>query len=328
MASQTVTPSKARLIEVDGNPIPEGARVNYAETPDGMRLRYSFWNSEKRPTLGTVIILQGRAEYIEKYFETVTELRQRGFAVLCFDWRGQGGSERLIGDGSKGHVDHFDQYLTDLDTILTDVALPDCPAPFYLLAHSTGGLIALLAAPALGNRIRRMVLISPLLSLRGLPISQNWVQRIGGILSFLGFGRTSVGWGGRSAESRSFIGNNLTSDTKRFARNTAMLAKQGESAVSSPTVNWIFAACRAMDRINEPGYAGKIHIPTLLVAAGNDPVVAPQAVEKFGDKMRSGSFLTIFGSKHEILQERKAYREQFLSAFDAFIPGTDDDLKN
>lgn len=326
MAIQSAPSKKARLIEVDGNPIPDGARVRYIETPDEMLLRYAFWNAEKRPTLGTVIILQGRAEYIEKYFETVSELRQKGFAVLCFDWRGQGGSQRLIGDGAKGHVDHFDQYLTDLDTVLSDVALPDCPGPFYLLGHSTGGLIALLAGPALGNRIRRMVLISPLLSLRGLPISQRWVQRLGGILSFLGFGRTSVGWGGRSSESRSFIGNNLTSDTKRFARNTALLARQGDSAVSSPTVNWIFAACRAMDHISQPGYAGSIHIPTLLVAAGNDPVVSPEAIEKFGNRMRSGTFLTIFGSKHEILQERRVYREQLLSAFDAFIPGTDDDL--
>ena len=33
---------------------------------------------------------------IEKYFEVVGELRRRGFAVAVLDWRGQGGSSRLL----------------------------------------------------------------------------------------------------------------------------------------------------------------------------------------------------------------------------------------
>lgn len=40
--------------------------------------------------------------------------------------------------------------------------------------------------------------------------------------------------------------------------------------------------------------------------------------------LRLGTLLTIDGAAHEILQERDLYREQFLAAFDAFIPGTDD----
>ena len=34
--------------------------------------------------------------------------------------------------------------------------------------------------------------------------------------------------------------------------------------------------------------------------------------------------LTIDGARHEILQEADVYREQFLAAFDAFVPGSDD----
>ena len=52
-------------------------------------------------------LFQGRAEFIEKYFETVRELRARGFAVATIDWRGQGGSERALADPRKGHVGDF-----------------------------------------------------------------------------------------------------------------------------------------------------------------------------------------------------------------------------
>mgnify|MGYP000459942891 CR=1 FL=1 len=311
------------LLDIDGNPVPKDGRTGFIETPDGARLRYALWKPTQRPNKGTVILLQGRAEFIEKYFETVGELRARGFHVVTFDWRGQGGSSRLLGDPTKGHIDHFNQYLTDLDTILTEVALPDCPAPFYFLAHSMGGLIALLAAPALGNRVRRMVLLGPLLSLRNLPISQESVARIAGFLSIIGFGRTSISWGKRSLEQRAFVGNNLTSDTVRFNRNGELLSANPGLGLSSPTVSWIFAACRAMARLKDPEFAGTIGIPTLLIAAGNDPIISPQAIERFGNRMRSGAFLTIFGAKHELLQERDIFREQTLSAFDAFVPGTE-----
>ena len=45
---------------------------------------------------GTVLILGGRGEFMERYFETMNDLMRRGFAVASFDWRGQGGSDRLL----------------------------------------------------------------------------------------------------------------------------------------------------------------------------------------------------------------------------------------
>ena len=66
----------------------------------------------------------------------------------------------------------------------------------------------------------------------------------------------------------------------------------------------------------------KIHIPSLLIAAGADEVVSTPAIEDYTKGLRSGTALTIDGARHEILQEADLYREQFLAAFDAFIPGT------
>lgn len=323
MANTEPKKPRAKFVRVEANPVPDDGKVGYVETPDGARIRYGVWKSALRPSKGTVLILQGRAEFIEKYFETVRDLQERGFGVISFDWRGQGGSSRLLNDPIKGHIENFDQYLVDLETIISEVALPDCTAPFYFLGHSTGGLIGLLAAPALGNRIRRMVLCSPLIALRNLPIKQETVQRIGGVLSFVGLGRSSVSWGGRSNRARSFVGNNLTSDTARFDRNGKIVEANPDLSISNPTVSWVFSACRAMEQLQDPGILSAINIPTLLIAAGNDRVVSPQAVERFGDRLRSGAYLTIFGAKHEILQERDVYREQLLAAFDAFVPGTE-----
>jgi lysophospholipase len=68
----------------------------------------------------------------------------------------------------------------------------------------------------------------------------------------------------------------------------------------------------------------RLKVPMLVIAAGNDQVVSTSAVEAYAGHLRLGSLLTIDGAAHEILQEADLYREQFLAAFDAFVPGMDD----
>ena len=295
--SQTGQKKPVSLFATADNPIPDGARTGRVQTPDGVAIRYARWEPLLRPSKGSVIILHGRTECIEKYFETITDLRERGFGVLTFDWRGQGGSTRLLKDPKKGHVENFNEYLTDFETVLMEIALPDCKAPHYVLGHSTGSLVALLAAPALSNKIRRMVLVSPLLKLSGLPMRQSTMQRILGALTFIGLGRLFVPRDKSIGNQKTFISNKLTSDTRRFERNRNIVEHVDALAISYPTISWVFAACRAMVRVGAPGYSSAISIPTLLVAAGNDTVVSPSEIEVFGKKMRSGAFLTITGGK-------------------------------
>ncbi len=82
---------------------------------------------------------------IEKFFEVIGDLRARGFAVATIDWRGQGGSQRLLPDPRKGHIGDFSAYQLDLEVLMREVVLPDCPAPivraraFDGRCHHAGG---------------------------------------------------------------------------------------------------------------------------------------------------------------------------------------------
>src|SRR6201982_1616203 len=78
-----------KLISIPANPVPDEAATAMLQTPDGVLLRYARW-APPPGRKGTVCIFQGRAEFIEKYFEVVRDLRARGFAVATIDWRGQG----------------------------------------------------------------------------------------------------------------------------------------------------------------------------------------------------------------------------------------------
>lgn len=315
----------AVLFETPDNKSPVGAYAGYVTTSDGAQLRYARWASPHRVSQdnpkGTILLLHGRSEFIEKYYEIITDLLDQGYDVLTFDWRGQGASQRLLKERLKGHVEHFNQYLIDLETILTEVALPDCKPPFSIVAHSTGSLVSLLAAPALSNRVHRMVLLSPLLELNNIPLHQKTLRRISGFLSFLGFSRNYILRQGVSPELRTFEGNRLTTDKGRFEVTKKFLFKFPLLGLGGPTIGWVFAACRAMDKVREPGFASGVSIPTLMVIAGNDQVVKPSVSEAFAQSMRSGGSVMITGAKHEIMHERDVYRDQLLAAISSFIPG-------
>lgn len=84
------------LVSLSINPVPSGAKVTAFDGYDGLKLRCALWEATRGPSRGTVCIVQGRGEFIEKYFEVIADLRRRGFAVATFDLRGQGGSERML----------------------------------------------------------------------------------------------------------------------------------------------------------------------------------------------------------------------------------------
>lgn len=303
------------------NPAPERSASGYFAAHDGKRLRYGLFGATARPLKGTVVILPGRNECIEKYFETARDLARRGFGSATFDWRGQGASDRLLGDAARGHVRSFLDYAKDLDRFFDEIVLPDCRGPFYLLAHSTGATVALLDAAAMANRVRRMVLIAPLLALYKSPLSMPAIGRLATALTWTGFGRRYIAGG--PPRFTSFADNVLTSDPTRYQRNAALYQAFPQLAVGGPTVSWIRAACQAAAALQDPHFLAGMQIPTLIVAAGADRVVSNTAIEHFARQLRVASLLTIDGARHELLQEADFYREQFLAAFDAFIPGTD-----
>jgi lysophospholipase len=313
-------PLLAGLVEIPTNPIPKGAVVDTVSTDDGVGLRYARWAPNRSPVRGTVVILHGRTEFIEKYFETINDLRRRGFAVATFDSRGQGGSTRLLGNSRKGHVRDFADHVNDFETIMQEVVLPDCPPPYYVLAHSTGAAIALLSAERLRTQIDRMVLTAPLLALAyGTP---RLLAQVTGFLMHFGLGEAfSPGAGSALMQTQPFAGNPLTSDPARYQRALAVVDAEPAVGVGGATIGWVNAAMRACMRLAEPDFAETVPMPVLIVLGGADTIVSNLAAEEFSRRVKTAAHLRIPGAKHEILIEKDQFRDQFWVAFDAFVAG-------
>src|SRR5271165_5041263 len=174
------------LASTNDNPAPPGAVEETVQTADGVRLRSVRWTPEGAAR-GTVAILEGRGEFVEKYFETTSDLLRRGFAVTVLDWRGQGGSDRPLRDRRKGHVDDFSQFDHDLDALVAQILEPHCPRPWFGLGHSMGAAILLLVEADGRCRFERLVLTSPMIAVKGVD-HRGPARFVVGILDALGLG--------------------------------------------------------------------------------------------------------------------------------------------
>ena len=309
-----------KLVSIPDNPVPDDAVTGKVRTPDGVELRFSRWNTPVTAA-GTVCVFTGRGEFIEKYFETVRDLRQRGFTVATMDWRGQGHSSRQLSDPRKGHVESFSDFEVDVETFMQQVALPDCSPPYFALAHSMGGAVMLRVAHSGKRWFERIVLAAPLIDFprarASLPL-----RVLIRTLRHAGFGNSYVpGSNVDRARASGFAGNPLTSDPVRYARNAAIFDQDPTLGIGSPTVAWLDAAFETMVAFRAANYPSRIDQPVLMVAAGGDIIVSGAAIKEFAARLPAGSHRVIEGARHEILQEQDGYRSQFWAAFDAFVPG-------
>ncbi|RMF09051.1 MAG: hypothetical protein D6773_02080, partial [Alphaproteobacteria bacterium] len=86
---------------------PPGGHIDYFEADDGLAIRFGLWRP-RGVVQGTMLVVHGRTEFIEKYYETIHDCLDRSLAVATFDWRGQGLSGRGTADPYKDHQDSFD----------------------------------------------------------------------------------------------------------------------------------------------------------------------------------------------------------------------------
>lgn len=313
-----------QLVLTPDNPAPPEANVAAIRAIDSVVLRVVRWHPAG-PSKGTVVIVQGRAEFVEKYFETAAELLDRGLTVVAFDWRGQGFSARELDNGRKGHIDDFILYERDLEAVLDQALLPFCPKPWFALGHSMGAAVLLQQARYGRSPFERLVLTAPMIEVYGLSLPTT-ARVAAKVLDLCGLGGAFIPRGGETAIlTRPFEDNKLTSDPKRYARNANVVAAAPAVAIGDPTVGWVDAAFALMDQFKDPEFARRTLTPVLVVSADDDRVVDPLAVERFAMRLKAGRLIHIPFARHEILMERDEIREQFWAAFDAFIPGTRDE---
>lgn len=272
---------------------------------------------------GVCVLLNGQTEFIEKYFEVIDELRGRGFAVATMDWRGQGGSSRVLDDDHrKGFVGDFAEYDEDLDTLLNWIVTPML-APGekpVALAHSMGAHNLLRALARTPGRFAAGVLNAPMIAISFRGQKEFLVRAVTALQMWRG-NRTDWVWGmeGRDPHKQNFSTQMVTSDPQRFERTQMLLREHPDLRLAGATWAWLAAAIGSMDWLKAPGRPEGITTPLLVVGAGADRICITPAIKAFAARLPHGEYLEIADAGHEVLMERNPIRAQFWAAFDTFM---------
>ena len=292
----------------------------WMRTDDDVRLRAALWRTDDPK--GTVVLLQGRTECLEKLAVPAAEWIARGWSVITLDWRGQGLSERLVEPRLKGHVGDFAEFQRDLDTLLAQPRLHDLPSTRILMAHSMGGAIAVgaLARADIAAQFKAAILSAPMLGIAlSYPMrAAAWLTvKIGLALGMQDrwppFGPVDTPYvltDGVTADN-----NVLTSDSQMWDWMVATAHAHPDLSIANPTLSWFAAASHEIRRLATLSAAT---IPTLCLLGSRERVVDPKAV-RLGAKRLGADLAEIEGSEHELLIERPELRAQVWQAVDSFL---------
>ncbi|OQW98505.1 MAG: hypothetical protein BWK74_04415 [Desulfobacteraceae bacterium A6] len=292
---------------------------DYFTSSDNVSIRYGILDCGAKTKKGSIILLGGRKEFMEKYAETIEELKQRQFDVYSMDWRGQGLSSRLLANRHKGHINDYSEYIEDLNYFVNNIVKPGAVSPLIILGHSMGGHVALRFLHDFPEAADKAVLTSPMIDIN-IPSFPRWLVRFFAFCAAgAGFGHSySVGSKGYSASNIKFEGNTLTSDPVRFMDEHRAIAESSELALGGVTYGWLAATFKSIDILSCAEYAGKIKTPVLIISAGKDRIVSQAAQREICSIMGKGAFVCIPDSFHEILKERDTVRKTFWKEFDEF----------
>lgn len=287
---------------------PPGGRSVWL-TPPGARIRVAWWKAGDK---GTVVLLPGRTECIEKYGRAAGDLVARGYSVITIDWRGQGLADRALADPMSGHVGDFSEYQADLDAMLAEADRAGLPAPRYLMAHSMGGCIGL---RALMRRVpfRAAVFSAPMW---GISMAA-WLRPVAQMVTAMSgaFGqahRYAPGTGAKTyLVDAAFEGNVLTTDRDMWDYMRAQVVAHPELSLGGPTLAWLRAAlreCAALSVLPAPG------VPAICAVGAAEKVVdtAPMYLRMAG--WGTGQLDLYSGAEHEIIMETPAIRKRFFDS--------------
>jgi lysophospholipase len=286
---------------------PHDVRASFVTTLDGARVRVACWNSTA--VNGTVVLLPGRTEYVEKYGRAAKDLAQRGFATLVIDWRGQGLADRALVDPMVGHIESFAQYQQDLDAMLAFASHQGMPEPYYLMAHSMGGCIGLRGLMR-GIPVQAAAFSAPMWGILLSAWMRPFAQTIASASRVFGFDqRYAPGTGAKTyVVEADFAGNTLTTDPQMWAYMHDQAVAQPGLTLGGPSLGWLRAAlseCSALAYMPSPD------VPTLCALGTAEKIVDVAPIHNRMARWPRGKMQLFAGSEHEVMMEQPATRKQF-----------------
>lgn len=259
---------------------------------DRVSLRYAV-SGNPAPDTPPIVLLHEMAASMETW-EPAIEVLARDHHVIAYDWRGCGGSEKIVGSVS------IDDHVNDLMALLRMLDLDRKP---IIAGIAVGGAIAASFAAAHPDEIAGLIIVCPAMGIaaESVPGRLAYIKRIedDGMRSVVD---ESLAGGyperfrvGREQEFAEFRARWMAGDARSFAATFRMLL--------------------ALDM---PPVLARIRCPTLAVAGQYDPNRTPEYVKGVA-AMIPGAVLKVVPGGHHMPHQIPSICAEFVSAFAASL---------
>lgn len=261
-------------------PVPEGL-AGRLHGSDGAELALRDWPVGDGPARATVLLVHGLGEHIGRYAALAQRLNAWGYAVRGYDQYGHGRSA-----GPRGGLTGDSRLLDDLACVV-DATRAQQPAgqPLVLLGHSLGGLVAALFVARALRPVNALVLSCPAFDLGLSPLQKLLVGTLPRLLPDL---RVSNGLQIPYLSHDAAVCDAYRADPLCHDRICARLARF--LAHGGPQVR---------------AHAARWNVPSLLLWAGDDRLVAPAGSQAFADRAPPAMVQAqcFEGAYHELFNE-------------------------
>lgn len=232
------------------------AKLGRFPASTGTPLYYEWW----MPTAckAILVVVHGLAEHSGRYGPFIRHMVAQGFGVAIYDQRGHGQSH-----GEPGHVEQFQDWLTDLAQFIQFTKEAHPGVPVVLLGHSLGGQIALNFVVRYSKGLRGVIACAPNVALKWkIP---RWQHAIATLLY-----RYVPRW----RHKHRITGAELTNDPELGAQFDA-----DPRVCRAVTLHLLGEVQRNQNLVM--ALATRIHLPILMLHGNADPICDPEGTRRF-----------------------------------------------
>ena len=218
-------------------------------------LAFYVWPQPPENARAAVLLLHGLGEHMGRYGYIASALQAAGYVVFGYDHHGHG-----LSSGMRGNLLSSTHLLDDVGFVIKHVRALT-PAPLVLLGHSMGGLIAARAVANSLPHIDALVMSSPALGAQTNLIQKFLLATLPKLFPHVRVDNgVKTPWVARDAQVvRAYVEDPLV-HRQISAGLAAWILKEGAQTVAQASA-W--------------------SMPTLLLYAGQDQLVLPQASAEF-----------------------------------------------
>lgn len=272
------------------------------------QIAWEKWERANTESEVTLLFVNGRTEYTDKYHHIIPMLGDRPWDVIMWDHYGQGRS-----DGVRAHADDFEtQHVCDMGAVIDELA--DEGQPIVLIAHSMGGMIATRYVQLNPGVITAAVFSSPLYGTPTGDYTEAEQRQLAAGYCDAGLSQNTIPG---STERPPCEDNDVTHDCELYDQ----FKDDPLTTIGPATYGWLNAMYNVLDGIRADTDA--VTIPVLVNTAGEELVVEPAWHATWCDGVNADggdcSHHTYPGDYHELFNELD--REDVMANALTFLEG-------